>query len=86
MAFRCVGRLLVLWAVRVTKGLWRGLVVFGESLVGGFPGSGEEEPLAGPLPGHPERLRTDIPLSALERDLARELTKRCDWPPTRSLR
>jgi hypothetical protein len=29
--------------------------------------------LHGPLPGHPERLRPDLPLTALERALLREL-------------
>lgn len=36
---------------------------------------------AGPPPLHPERLRTDLPLTALERRLARELA-----PVPRSLR
>lgn len=31
-------------------------------------------PLAPPPAGHPERLRPDLPLSPLERELARELT------------
>ncbi|MFE3637880.1 DUF6059 family protein [Streptomyces sp. NPDC059168] len=84
MAFRCVGRWVALWAVRGTKGVWWGLVAFGEAVLGGFPQGGEGEPLAGPLPGHPERLRPDVPLSAMERELARELAKLCDWLPTRS--
>ncbi|MFR9798050.1 DUF6059 family protein [Streptomyces sp. MS06] len=85
MAFRRVGRWAALWAVRGTKCVWRGLVTFGEAMLGGFPRSHEREPLTGPLPGHPERLRPDVPLSAVERELARELAKLCDWLPTRSL-
>ncbi|MFG2718530.1 DUF6059 family protein [Streptomyces sp. NPDC048416] len=85
MAFRCVGRLLALGVVRGAKGVWRGLVAFGEAMVGGLPGGGEQDMLTGPLPGHPERLLTDVPLSALERELVRELTKLSYWPPTRSL-
>ncbi|MFD9098935.1 DUF6059 family protein [Streptomyces collinus] len=76
---------MALWAVCGARGLWRGLVAFGEAAVGGFPRGGEHEPLTGPLPGHPERLRPDVPLSPLERELARELAKLCDWLPTRSL-
>jgi hypothetical protein len=76
--------MLMLGIARVTKGLWRGLVAFGESLVGGFPRGGEQDPLAGPFPGHPERLRTDVPLSALERQLMREMPMLRDLPPTRS--
>ncbi|MER6471599.1 DUF6059 family protein [Streptomyces collinus] len=33
-----------------------------------------EPTLPGPPPGHPERLRPDIPLSAVERHLARSLS------------
>ncbi|WP_043406697.1 DUF6059 family protein [Streptomyces pluripotens] len=72
------------WAVRGTKGVWRGLVAFGETLLGGFPEGGEREALAEPLPGHPERLRPDVPLSAVERELAREWAKLREWLPTRS--
>ncbi|MFF7734913.1 DUF6059 family protein [Streptomyces sp. NPDC007984] len=35
---------------------------------------GQEAPLRTPPPGHPERLRPDIPLSAVERNLARSLS------------
>lgn len=84
MAFRCVARWVALWVVRGTKDVWHGLVAFGEGLLGGFPPGDGQEPLAGPLPGHPERMRPDIPLSAVEREIARELAKLRDWLPTRS--
>jgi hypothetical protein len=84
LAFRYARRWVVLCLVRGTKGVWRGLVALGEALVGGFPPGDGQEPLAGPLPGHPERMRPDIPLSAVERDIARELAKLCEWLPTRS--
>ncbi|MFE0350359.1 DUF6059 family protein [Streptomyces griseoluteus] len=84
LAFRYARRWVVPCLVRGTKGVWRGLVAFGEALLGGFPLGDGQEPLAGPLPGHPERMRPDIPLSAVERDIARELAKLCEWLPTRS--
>ncbi|WP_269853367.1 DUF6059 family protein [Streptomyces sp. RPT161] len=94
LVFRCVGRWLALWTVLGAKGVWRVLVEFGEVVLGGFPQGGAREfphggarePLAGPPPGHPERLLPDAPLSAVERELARELAKLCDWLPTRSFR
>lgn len=64
--------------LRLVRGLWDGLVVYGLLLVCGettaYEASARRFPLQDPPPGHPERLRTDLPLSPLERRLARELT------------
>ncbi|MET7622242.1 DUF6059 family protein [Streptomyces sp. NPDC005408] len=62
----------------------RGLVALGMQHTGGEPGYPypplpperapvSREPLQGPGPRHPERLRPDIPLSPLEQALQREL-------------
>ncbi|WP_373429282.1 DUF6059 family protein [Streptomyces sp. V4I23] len=83
LVVKCIGRLVALGIARGAKGVWRGLVVFGEALVGPIPGGGE--PGAGPLPGHPERLRSDVPLSEWEREIGRELARCCDWLPTRNV-
>ncbi|MGF1430188.1 DUF6059 family protein [Kitasatospora sp. LaBMicrA B282] len=62
----------------MVRAVWHGLVVLGLLHVG------ESEPEAGPAwlpapdalpPGHPERLRPDLPLTALERRLLRELRR-----------
>ncbi|MFI9605469.1 DUF6059 family protein [Streptomyces sp. NPDC052043] len=64
------------------RSLWRSLVASG-AVYGGVPahqlldppatGRGLLPELAGPPPAHPERLRTDLPLSVQERRLDREL-------------
>ncbi|MBE4741620.1 MULTISPECIES: DUF6059 family protein [Streptomyces] len=63
--------------LRLVRGLWDGLVVYGLLLVCGetsaYEAAARRAPLRGLPPGHPERLRTDLPLSPLERRLAREL-------------
>ncbi|MDT0612736.1 DUF6059 family protein [Streptomyces lancefieldiae] len=64
---------------RFVRGLWEGLVAYGRLCVVGETAPYEEEvrPKAlwrHPPPGHPERLRPDLPLTDLERRLARELT------------
>ncbi|WP_328349280.1 hypothetical protein OG828_48100 [Streptomyces sp. NBC_00457] len=68
--------------------LWRSLVTFGAmyASIEAYHAAGEysfaaytQDPFAharhGPPPAHPERVRADLPLSATERQLAREL-----WP------
>ncbi|MFG2359111.1 DUF6059 family protein [Streptomyces sp. NPDC048521] len=55
---------------RVGRAIYRALSAFGMLHTGPHP---EAEPLAGPAPGHPERLCADVPLTPLERRLVREL-------------
>lgn len=68
------GRCLLWGAVRALTGAGslyadaRGLA----ELWTGPPG-GAGPPAAGPPPGHPERLRPDLPLTPLERSLRRQL-------------
>ncbi|MFE7120403.1 DUF6059 family protein [Streptomyces sp. NPDC057654] len=90
-AIRCrvAGRLLrPLWH-SLWRSLWEGLVAFGTLHATGqlpppvrsvrpmppLPAS----PLPGPPPGHPERVRADVPLTAEERRLAARLPPLV-WP------
>ncbi|MGN9796132.1 DUF6059 family protein [Streptomyces sp. OZ13] len=63
----------------VRRGLrvvWRGLVAYGSVYAAGECARAaalRPASLRGPAPGHPERLRPDMPLSPLERALLREL-------------
>ncbi|MEV0278845.1 DUF6059 family protein [Streptomyces sp. NPDC050610] len=73
-------------AARLLRPLWRplwdGLVAFGTLHATGQlppPVRPEAHPLAGPPPGHPERLRADVPLTAQERRLAGSLPP-LTWP------
>jgi hypothetical protein len=63
--------------LRLVRSLWDALVVYGLLSVCGetsaYEAAARRAPLRGLPPGHPERLRADVPLSALERRLAREL-------------
>ncbi|MCC9711564.1 hypothetical protein E4N62_43960 [Streptomyces sp. MNU76] len=63
--------------LRLVRSLWDGLVVYGLLAVCGetsaYEASARRAPLRSLPPGHPERLRTGLPLSPLERRLAREL-------------
>ncbi|WP_217141406.1 DUF6059 family protein [Streptomyces sp. AC627_RSS907] len=72
-----MGRLL-LCPRRLVRGLWEGLVTYGRLCIVGDTAPYEDaHPRAlwrDPPPGHPERLRPDLPLTDLERRLARELT------------
>ncbi|MFF8097965.1 DUF6059 family protein [Streptomyces sp. NPDC016675] len=62
---------------RFVRGLWEGLVTYGRLCIGGETAPYEEvrprEVWRQPPPGHPERVRGDVPLTPLERRLAREL-------------
>ena len=69
---------------RVLHVIYRILVVYGTVHTGPVPGATTgalrhatpERPvgwLTGPVPGHPERLCADVPLTSLERALVREL-------------
>lgn len=69
---------------RFLRALWDGFVVFGL-----LHALGESQPddltrrravYDEPPPGHPERLRSDLPLTALERRLARELSRTAARP------
>ncbi|MFR9776115.1 DUF6059 family protein [Micromonospora sp. MS34] len=57
--------------IRVLRFAWEGLIALGESTVT-IP---SENP-GGPPPGHPEKWRPDLPLTSIERHLARQLTRR----------
>ncbi|MQS11280.1 hypothetical protein F7Q99_02995 [Streptomyces kaniharaensis] len=57
--------------------LLRGLAVLGQSA--GFVVPVVEPPRRGPAPGHPERLRPDVPLSPVERELRRQLRGVGGW-------
>ncbi|CAL9668681.1 DUF6059 family protein [Streptomyces sp. Tu 3180] len=72
---------------RVLRAIYRCLVAYGTFHTGPEPGGtvgalrdaapGEPVgPLTGPVPGHPEQVCGDVPLTALERSLARELEAR----------
>ncbi|WP_143660515.1 DUF6059 family protein [Streptomyces sp. JHA26] len=72
---------------RVLREIYRCLVVYGTVHTGQDPGAtvgalrdatpGKPVgPLRGPGPGHPEQVRGDVPLTALERSLAQELEAR----------
>ncbi|MBT2544331.1 hypothetical protein J7E99_27415 [Streptomyces sp. ISL-44] len=71
-------------ARRWAGAVWQGLVTFGTLHLGGETLRAEHEhhpravPLDGPPPGHPERLRPDLPFSPVERALLRDLENR--WP------
>lgn len=62
---------------RLARSLWDGLVIYGLLCVCGetapYTAAGRRSPQPQPPPGHPERLRTDVALSDLERRLEREL-------------
>ncbi|MBC2869354.1 DUF6059 family protein [Streptomyces mexicanus] len=61
-------------AVRaLAAGVWDGLVSFGSLQAGGFGQDDADRLLPEPPPGHPERLRPDVPMTALERALLKEL-------------
>ncbi|MCK1822208.1 hypothetical protein MTQ10_22005 [Streptomyces sp. XM83C] len=62
-------------AVRaLAAGVWECLVSFGSlQAAGGFGQDDGARPLSEPPPGHPERLRPDVPMTALERALLKEL-------------
>ncbi|MFF0792351.1 DUF6059 family protein [Streptomyces spiralis] len=53
--------------------VWQGLVAAGTMYFASEAARGEARLLDAPPPGHPERLRPDLPLTALERALQREL-------------
>ncbi|CAL9326509.1 MULTISPECIES: DUF6059 family protein [Streptomyces] len=63
---------------RFVRGLWDGLVTYGMLCVCGRTDA--YEPVRRgvrwevPPPGHPERLRADLPLTAVERALEHDLT------------
>ncbi|MDT6987474.1 DUF6059 family protein [Streptomyces lusitanus] len=58
----------------LAAGVWDCLVSFGSlQVTGGFGRTDAVRLLSEPPPGHPERLRPDVPLTALERALLREL-------------
>ncbi|MFE9059173.1 DUF6059 family protein [Streptomyces mutabilis] len=72
---------------RVLREIYRCLVAYGTVQTGPIPGAtdgaprgaapGEPvDPLRGPGPGHPEQVCGDVPLTPLERSLARELESR----------
>jgi hypothetical protein len=62
---------------RLTRALaaqvWQGLVAAGTMYFASEAARAEARLLDAPPPGHPERLRPDLPLTALERALQREL-------------
>ncbi|MFH8983649.1 DUF6059 family protein [Streptomyces varsoviensis] len=65
--------------------LWEGLVAFGTLHVTGQmppPDRSTRRALTGPPPGHPERVRADVPLTAEERGLAGRLPPLV-WPEGR---
>jgi hypothetical protein len=68
----------------VVRRLWQSLVDFGAAHDPHAARYADDEPPrqcpGGPPPGHPERVREDVPLSAVELRIARELR------PTRSER
>ncbi|MDH6222913.1 DUF6059 family protein [Streptomyces pseudovenezuelae] len=73
-SFMWVGHL----AVACLRALFRALATAGCMWVGHLPVPDEparERIWATPPPGHPERLRPDIPLSEVERHLARSLSR-----------
>ncbi|OAH10894.1 DUF6059 family protein [Streptomyces jeddahensis] len=53
--------------------VWQCLVAAGSVQVAGEAARADARLLDAPPPGHPERLRPDLPLSALERALLKEL-------------
>ncbi|MGV9351390.1 DUF6059 family protein [Streptomyces spiralis] len=53
--------------------VWHGLVAAGTMYFASEAARAEARLLDAPPPGHPERLRPDLPLTALERALQREL-------------
>ncbi|MFD0403135.1 DUF6059 family protein [Kitasatospora sp. NPDC059811] len=53
------------------RSLLRGLIALGQ--LSGYAPPVAPPPPAGPGPGHPERLRPDLPLSDVERELRRQL-------------
>ncbi|MET8447935.1 DUF6059 family protein [Streptomyces sp. NPDC005209] len=65
--------------LRFVRSLWDGLVVYGLLIVCGetspYEYAGRRAPWQQPPPGHPERLRADVPLSEFERRLERELIR-----------
>ncbi|MFE4517219.1 DUF6059 family protein [Kitasatospora sp. NPDC056783] len=67
------------WIPGVPRWLLQGLAALGQMAGYALPtdGPGPECPPAGadPAPGHPERLRPDLPLSPVERRLSRELRR-----------
>ncbi|MFD4241811.1 DUF6059 family protein [Streptomyces sp. NPDC058525] len=60
--------------------VWQGLVSFGTLHLNGEIARAEHRPGPAPLdcppPGHPERLRPDVPFTAVERALLRDLQSR----------
>jgi uncharacterized protein DUF6059 len=66
---------------RLLRPVWNGLVASGMLYVAGETARTAPlaPPLAGPPEGHPERVRTDVPLTAEERVLARRLPP-LRWP------
>ncbi|MBU8553991.1 MULTISPECIES: DUF6059 family protein [Streptomyces] len=63
---------------RCVRGLWEGLVAYGRLCLAGETDRYDHPPRPRvrwhrPPPGHPERVRDDMPLTDLERRLAREL-------------
>ncbi|MFJ6072560.1 DUF6059 family protein [Streptomyces sp. NPDC093065] len=81
------GRAVLRRSVNAVTAVYRLLVVSGacwvplpedqlRRLLGEYAGAAPHGRLTGPGPGHPERLRRDIPLTSLERRLRRELDLR----------
>ncbi|CAL9573210.1 DUF6059 family protein [Streptomyces sp. enrichment culture] len=81
------GRALPRWTVDVVTAVYRALVVFGtfwvplpedelRRLLDEHTGTAPHGGLTGPGPGHPERLRQDVPLTSLELRLRWELDLR----------
>ncbi|MFH8443876.1 DUF6059 family protein [Streptomyces sp. NPDC018026] len=81
------GRALLRRTEGVLTAVYRALVVSGacwvplpedewRRLLGGYAGTGPHGRLTGPGPGHPERLRPDVPLTSLESRLRWELDLR----------
>ncbi|MFJ4717375.1 DUF6059 family protein [Streptomyces sp. NPDC088785] len=63
-------------ARRFVRGVYRALKAYGSYYTGLDPERPEGIQLEDPAPGHPERLCRDIPLTAVERALVRELEAR----------
>ncbi|MET9354003.1 DUF6059 family protein [Streptomyces sp. NPDC006617] len=61
------------FVARLLRSALQPLIAFGHIWVY-MPPASPEEALSGPAPGHPETLRSDIPPSAVEQALHRQLT------------